>query len=309
MVMKKTLSLLILISLFIPMVYADFEITEGLEITKIRVEIDGDEIDDYDYDDEDYIEEEDIYIDVGSDLMIRIDFDNTFTEDMELRTEGILENIDDGGDISSTSNWYEIKEDDDLTRSWGAEIPSDAEEGRYDLEITIYYRYTESNTTEYTYPIKLTYDIHVGEGTEKYEEGGVYNLTKTLINTITILANNCSLGQQTADCFEGWGICKGSLEGKNTQIGDKNKQISSYQNRSTYYETKFNELQKDTGIMDILEGEKRVCQTSLQECQSKTDNNKVYYVIMLAVGGVVGYVFAKKKEKPPGMEQDREGGY
>ena len=141
--MKKILCLVLLCML--PITLAE------LELDEIKVYINEDRY--YDADEGGG----DIDVERGDILKLKVYLENNMSNTTEVRLKGVIELIDDGEDLTEEKDWYGISEH---KTKWGTlefDIPYDSPRDDYDLELFIYYQYSNEIVEE----IKVEWDVIV----------------------------------------------------------------------------------------------------------------------------------------------------
>ncbi|MGV8086860.1 MAG: hypothetical protein ACP5N1_04475 [Candidatus Woesearchaeota archaeon] len=124
-----------------------------LEITKVTIEIDGDEntLRDGDtYDDED--------LRAGTPIIVRVYVKNTFSSSEDVDIEDVEVDVRSSGDLDldETDDLGDLGYGDKESVSFSAEIPSDADDGDdYDLDVTVNGRDENGALHEYSYSANL----------------------------------------------------------------------------------------------------------------------------------------------------------
>lgn len=109
---------------------------DELEINNIRVYLNGDRVDDAD---EGGGKIRDVV--PGDEIKFRVEVENTFEEDIEIKDIEVrvtIENIDDGNDVSETSNEFDLAANETEQKTETVTVPQNAKTGTYKIIVEAY---------------------------------------------------------------------------------------------------------------------------------------------------------------------------
>jgi len=170
----------------------------------------------------------------GESIEITLNLKNNWNQSLDVKVEGWIDDIDNGGDLN-TDKTKEIIHGDDKTFTLYFFVPDDARERVYDMEFRISYDY---NSTSKSYLVD-DFFVDVEEDGEKKQQ------ELELFDSFTNMTNTCFAMSQTANnCL--------------TKIGEedncKDELSTCKEERGTYNTEKTN------------------CQQTLTDCQSERDS-------------------------------------
>jgi len=234
----------------------------------------------------------DVDLNRGDDLEIQILMENTENTTTQAKIKGILNNINEGDDITKEFEWFDVEADNDKQKTLTFNIPTEARIDNYDLDIEIIYKF--SNGTEDD--ISLEYVVYVRE------EGTSEDID--LKSTLASLADNCSamvIGLDT--CF---GYISG-FQNKTGELSTCKEERGVCQTDIDNTRQNYDECNQERNQLKIdnqnLENMKKAMYT-VQQCNNititqvekeKKSLNNMYG--MIVGGGVIFWFFSKNKKK------------
>lgn len=280
--MNKLIAFIIVLITLIPIACADLKIAEikGYINNEVAPGIDEDG--------------GDFYVKAKDNIDVVVSLENTENTTTRAKLVGTLENIDRGDDIEKTQDWYDISANDKRSKTLSFNIPSDVNIDDYDLELTIYYRF--SNGTELSY--NRDYDVIV----EKQEETTV-NL-QDILNNMTLSCNN--LVKTTDTCF-GY---VGRFDNCSDELSTVKEDRGTYKQKSEDLEGRIstcNTEKSETEQQKISLENRMNSMLTIHECNNQTNsavqserttaNNKMNNTIMMFGGGVLVYFVYQNRKK------------
>lgn len=283
--MNKLTILLLTMLLIIPIAFAK------LELTDVRVYIDNERYIDANKDGGDIkVNQEDI-------LELMVDLNNNVNTTTSVKLNGILENIDDGNDITKTLDWYDISANDDRTKTLSFLIPSDAIKDSYNLKLTINYKY--SNGTEEKFDVR--WDVIVQSTVASSE----INL-KEVVGNLSIICSNVITKMSESFAY------MGKYDNCTTELSTCKEDRGTYKSQSDEFERTKNlcETDKQACQQDLKEKDDKMVQMiSKSDCKTQTDDTVKIEVTkaekskdktFMGIGAIAGagallYYWKKKK--------------
>lgn len=254
-------------------------------------------------------------IDVNTDdtLEMVIKVQNNLVNKTQVKFRGVLENINDGEDISKEINWFDVEGNDDKSKTLGWVIPSDALYDDYDLELKIYYK----NRTGQEHNLEVNYNVYVEKYTEKEEEVDL----KDSFDNITSMYNSVvtkysDLSTNMEKCFNYLNISIQATSELSTCKEQRGKYNVSYNELKSSYdqykdeikdklESKDNEIKDKNLEINKLESTNKVMLTSTQ-CNNitstkvaelkKSNNTTIIWLLLIGLA-IFGFWKYNKKNK------------
>lgn len=282
--MKKLLTILLIIVCAISIVSAE------LELDEIRVYVNNERY--YDADKEGG----DIDAKKSDTLELIVYLDNNVNTTTQAKLKGVIENIDDGNDITKEQDWYDISANDDKAKTLSFIIPSDAVKDEYDMDLTIYYKY--SNGTEYSFS-KIEWNIIVEE--EKQKEitlnEVVGNMSMTCSQVISKMTESFDYMGKYSGCTENLTGCREERGTYKTQAeeNEKTKNVCVIDRDSC--KTEIKECENDKTLMvsrNQCDNEKDdAVLINVKEAEKKKDTMMAG---IIAIAGAVGLIVWQKRK-------------
>ena len=232
------------------------------------------------------------------DVDIQVEVFNDLSETTQVKIKGVMENINDGDDITKEIGYYDIDTSNSSKKMISFRIPNNVVEDEYDFTLYIYSTTHDGN--ESTFTVDYYVDVRVDEEEEK-----AANVNEILLN----MSRSCeAITESTNACFNYIGMydnCSDELSGLKEERGTYQ---ADYDNCQSLLDTC--QAERDTLETDntYLSGQ-QATMISLQQCnmttmasleKQKRDNDSKSSQTLLLVGaaGVGLYLWTtKKKEK------------
>lgn len=291
--MEKKIILIFLIFVFcVQIAHADQNIT-----IKNSVYSNGDSVTEFDWDDDI------LYVTPGTTLQIRMTYENSLTQDIEVTTRATLDLISNNDDESKKTT---IPAEDYASSVIELAIPDTTKYGTYDLNLR--YKY-DINGTQYEERTTLEVNIKKVSLTQPQTNDLWLNLTRELVDTKAVTN---SLLATNHNCTYELATCKQELGTKESECTGKEDFKSMYQQKCTDY---------DSVNMQLSDCKTQAAgKVSDQEClaredKARQDGKSSATTTALIIGGAGGIVLffwyqsQKKKDSQPEGESLRGRNY
>jgi len=236
----------------------------------------------------------DFYADAGDELKIIIKFYNHNNTMTEVEMEAVIENIDDGDDLTKDHDWFDVDDYDDKSKEFNFLIPDDAMEDDYEINLEITYKY--NNGTQETLD-KIDWEMTIRDessSTKKIDlESSFDNLTNLCGEFVTGINNCFGYINRTDSCDDDLSTCK---QERGVCVSERNIFSTDYDEcNNERVDLKKQVQTKDNQLDNMVKRD--VCDKEIdEEVEDKKKQMQQYGLILaLAAGGL--YLWDKKKKE------------
>jgi len=281
--MKKILYI-IAVLLIMPLIYAK------LEISSIKAYVNDERVTGIDEEGGDA----EVYPDDTLDFTITLS--NTENTTTQAKLSGVIDGIDDGDDLTKTQDWFDISASSDKSKRLSYVIPLKARKGTYDMELKVYYKY--SNGTEHNYAIDYAIKVLIKEELKEIDLKSSFNNMTTTCNNVVSTMSNCfgyinntsSYLDELSTCKEERGTNKNNYENCNTDLTDCKARRDSLETENKQLNDRIS-----ASISSVeCENQKNA---AVVKAESETKGSSQTTIVIIGGIALVGFLIYNKRKK------------
>lgn len=289
--MKKVCTLIICLLILAPTIQAEI-----LQTKYIRLYQNGDRQEDIDMDGGT------ITANRGDELKFVTRIENIFNETIQAKIKIVIYSIDNGDDIEKTIDWYDIEKFEERTKTLTVNIPDDADEDIYDLQVKVYGK--NENETQDNYDYELEVDYNSETVTDSYLLKEYFNVSSICFDIISqnkgLLANLT----QSLDYVNRYTLCQakqGGLEQKNTDLQSRYNESCQLKDECQSELQLCQEEKNDLKIKQQNMVTEQICKDREEEAIKEANSKMRGYILWAAVIGIIVFLFMRNRGKKTDM--------
>ena len=213
----------------------------------------------------------------------------------QVKLKGVIQDIDAGSDLKKEFNWYDVEANGDRAKTLSFTMPSNAEKGTYDMELTVYWKYFNATESSDTIDYQVIILETASTTPDKIDLQSSFNNLTQKFGIMTDKMDSCfGYINNTSGCKDELSTCKEERGGYKSNYETTTNSLNTCNSDKTNFKTEKETCLNDKGSMKTT----IQCNAEIENArmEGKSEAQKFFLIIAIVVGGIIGLIQWKKKQ-------------